>query len=40
VAEDCVNGIFAGTNDLIETITGRKPTTLTDFFTFNKALFA
>jgi uncharacterized protein YbjT (DUF2867 family) len=40
VAEDCVNGIFAGTNDLIEIITGRKPTTLTDFFTLNKALFA
>jgi len=39
VAEDCVNGIFAGTNDLIETITGRKPTTLADFFTRNKVLF-
>jgi NAD(P)H dehydrogenase (quinone) len=39
VAEDCVNGIFSGTNDLVETITGRKPTTLADFFTKNKALF-
>lgn len=39
VAEDCVNGIFAGTNNLIETITGRTPATLADFFTRNKALF-
>ncbi|GAA4160662.1 NmrA family NAD(P)-binding protein [Chryseobacterium ginsenosidimutans] len=39
VSEDCVNGIFSGTNDLIETITGNKPTTLADFFTRNKALF-
>jgi uncharacterized protein YbjT (DUF2867 family) len=39
VAEDCVNGVFAGTNDLIEKITGRKPTTLAEFFTRNKALF-
>ncbi|AKD55431.1 NmrA family NAD(P)-binding protein [Spirosoma radiotolerans] len=39
VAEDCVNGIFAGTNDLIEKITGNAPTTLTDFFIRNKAIF-
>ncbi|MFT3823930.1 MAG: NmrA family NAD(P)-binding protein [Chitinophagaceae bacterium] len=39
VAEDCINGIFAGTNDLIETITGKTPTTLADFFTRNKTLF-
>jgi uncharacterized protein YbjT (DUF2867 family) len=39
VAEDCINGIFAGTNDLVETITGRKPGTLADFFTRNKSLF-
>ncbi|MEO3405508.1 NmrA family NAD(P)-binding protein [Mucilaginibacter sp. CAU 1740] len=39
VAEDCVNGIFAGTNDLIETITGKQPTTLSDFFEKNKAIF-
>lgn len=39
VAEDCINGVFAGTNDLIETITGRKPTSLGEFFTENKALF-
>ncbi|BAV04046.1 Uncharacterized conserved protein YbjT, contains NAD(P)-binding and DUF2867 domains [Filimonas lacunae] len=40
VAEDCINGVFAGTNDLIETITGRKPTSLAEFFTENKRLFA
>lgn len=39
VAEDCVNGIFAGTNDLLERITGKKATTLADFFSRNKALF-
>jgi uncharacterized protein YbjT (DUF2867 family) len=39
VAEDCVNGVFAGTNDLIEKITGRKPATLADFFVRNKDLF-
>lgn len=39
VAEDCVNGIFAGTNDLIKEITGKEPTTLTDFFTRNKSIF-
>ncbi len=39
VADDCVNGIFSGTNNLIEIITGHKPATLADFFTRNKALF-
>lgn len=39
VADDCVSGIFAGTNDLVERITGRKPTTLGEFFTKNKSLF-
>jgi len=37
VADDCVNGIFAGTNDVIEDITGNKPATLADFFARNKA---
>ncbi|HTI92732.1 MAG TPA: NmrA family NAD(P)-binding protein [Puia sp.] len=40
VAEDCVNGIFAGTNDLVERITGTKPATLAEFFAKNKTLFA
>lgn len=39
VADDCVNGIFAGTNGLIETITGSKPATLAEFFNSNKSLF-
>lgn len=39
VAEDCVNGIFAGTNEAVEKITGRKPMTLSDFFTRNKGVF-
>lgn len=40
VAEDCVNGIFAGTNDLIETITGQQPETLAAFFRKNKSVFS
>ncbi|MDN3549199.1 NmrA family NAD(P)-binding protein [Mucilaginibacter aquaedulcis] len=40
VADDCINGIFAGTNGLIEMITQRKPTTLSGFFNQNKALFS
>lgn len=39
VAEDCVNGIFAGTNDLLVKIIGSSSTTLADFFTRNKGLF-
>ncbi|SEW27786.1 Uncharacterized conserved protein YbjT, contains NAD(P)-binding and DUF2867 domains [Chitinophaga sp. YR573] len=39
VAQDCIDGLFAGTNDSVETITGRKPTTLAEFFAKNKALF-
>lgn len=39
VADDCVNGLFAGTNNEIETITGNKPTTLEAFFIDKKSLF-
>lgn len=39
VAQDCMDGVFAGTNNIVETITGQKPTTLTQFFTDKKAVF-
>lgn len=39
VAQDCMDGIFAGTNDAVEKITGRKPTTLAEFFSKKKAVF-
>jgi NAD(P)H dehydrogenase (quinone) len=39
VAVDYVNGIFAGTNDLVERIGGEKPTTVEEFITANKTAF-
>jgi len=40
VAQDCRDGIFSGTNDLVETITGQKPLGIADYVTKNKALFS
>jgi NAD(P)H dehydrogenase (quinone) len=40
VAIDHQNGIFAGTNDLIEKIGGRPPTTLEKFINKHRAAFA
>jgi NAD(P)H dehydrogenase (quinone) len=40
VAEDYRNGIFAGTNDIVERIGGKKPTTVGEFITANSAAFA
>jgi len=39
VAIDHQNGIFAGTNDLIEKIGGRPPTTLEEFINKHRAAF-
>lgn len=39
VAQDCRDGVFSGTNDLSEKLTGQKPTELADYITRNKALF-
>jgi hypothetical protein len=39
VAIDHQNGIFAGTNDLVETIGGRPPTTLEEFISKHRAAF-
>jgi hypothetical protein len=40
VAIDHQNGIFAGTNDLVETIGGRPATTLEAFIDKHRAAFA
>ncbi|ACU60175.1 NmrA family NAD(P)-binding protein [Chitinophaga pinensis] len=39
VAQDCLDGIFAGTNDNVASITGQKPTTLAEFFARTRAAF-
>jgi NAD(P)H dehydrogenase (quinone) len=39
VAEDYQNGIFAGNNDLVERIGGKKPTTVQEFITEHLAEF-
>jgi hypothetical protein len=39
VAQDYQDGIFAGTNDVIETITGKPPLTLEEFVPRNRAKF-
>src|SRR5438552_89083 len=40
VAIDHQNGVFAGTNDVVEKIGGRQPTTLVEFITKHRAAFA
>jgi len=39
VAQECRDGLFSGTNDWVERITGRKPLGMRDFVLQNKALF-
>ena len=39
VVIDLQNGIFAGTNDLVEKIGGRRPMTLEEFISKNRAAF-
>src|ERR1700738_4244687 len=39
VAQDCRNGVFSGTNDLVEELTGQKPMQMLDYIVKNKALF-
>jgi len=37
VAQDCLDGYFSGTNNIIEEITGRKPMSMMEFIVKNKA---
>jgi NAD(P)H dehydrogenase (quinone) len=39
VAQDCRDGVFSGTNDLVETLTGQKPLGMMDYIVKNKAIF-
>jgi uncharacterized protein YbjT (DUF2867 family) len=39
VYRDYQDGVFAGTNDLVETITGRKPVTVGEYVKANIELF-
>jgi hypothetical protein len=36
---DCRDGIFSGTNDLVEKLTGQKPMPMLDYIVKNKAHF-
>jgi NAD(P)H dehydrogenase (quinone) len=40
VAQECREGLFSGTNDWVEKITGRKPLGMREFILQNKGLFA
>jgi NAD(P)H dehydrogenase (quinone) len=40
VAQDCRDGVFSGTNDLVEKLTGQKPLGMVDYIVKNKALFS
>ena len=39
VAQDCRDGVFSGTNDLVEKLTGQKPLQLVDYIAKHKAAF-
>ena len=39
VAQDCRDGVFSGTNDLVEKLTGQKPLQLMDYIIKHKAAF-
>jgi len=40
VAQDCRDGVFSGTNDLVEKLTGQKPLGMMDYIVKHKALFS
>ena len=40
VAEDCVDGVFSGMNDLVEQLSGRKPLDMRDYIVKNETLFS
>lgn len=39
VAQDCRDGLFSGTSDTVEAITGQKPVSMTEFISDHKAFF-
>ena len=40
VAQDYQDGVFSGTNNIVEELTGRKPLTVEQFVDINRARFA
>jgi hypothetical protein len=40
VAQDCRDGVFSGTNDLVERLTGQMPLEMVDYIIKNKAVFS
>jgi len=40
VAQDCRDGVFSGTNDLVEKLTGQKPLGMMDYIVKKKVLFS
>jgi len=40
IAKDHQNGVFAGTNDTVEKITGQRPMSLPDFLQANRSVFS
>jgi NAD(P)H dehydrogenase (quinone) len=40
VAQDCRDGLFSGTNDLVEQLTGQKSLGMLDYIVKNKAIFS
>lgn len=39
IAEDCRNGVFAGTNDFVKTLTGQEPLGMKEYVAKNRARF-
>jgi NAD(P)H dehydrogenase (quinone) len=39
VCQDCLDGVFSGTNDLVKKLTGREPLGMMDYIVKNEALF-
>jgi NAD(P)H dehydrogenase (quinone) len=39
VCQDCQNGVFSGTNDLVKTLTGQEPLGMMDYILKNEAMF-
>ena len=39
VCQDCLDGVFSGTNDLVKELTGREPLGMMDYIVKNEALF-
>jgi len=40
VAQDCRDGVFSGTNDLVQQLTGQMPLQMVDYIVKNKVLFS